>query len=304
MLEFLKDKYYNSTIGRFLIHPFIVIRNNLIPLKVLLKYRFKRSLGYSLNLNNPKSFNEKIQWLKLNDRSHLHILCADKYAVRQHVSDKIGSKHLIPLILATQDPEEVQPEKLPDYPVIIKTNHGSGGVNIIKDKTLVNWSGLRKNLRRALKNKYDYSLGEWQYQKIQPYIVIEKLLLDGRGQIPNDYKLHCFNGKVAFIQVDMDRATNHRKNIYDADWNFIDVKFNFEIGGPVERPQTLEEMIRLAEIFAKDFIYVRVDFYEVNNHIYFGELTFHPASGMGKFEPQIWDFTFGEMLKLPFNTSA
>ena len=299
MREFFKNLYYKSTLGRALIHPLIRLRNTIIPQEVLLKQRFKRMLGYSLNLSQPKSFNEKIQWLKLHDRSPLHVKCADKFAVREHIKEKIGEEYLIPLIFSAKNVDEINPDQLPDFPIIIKSNHGSGGVFIIRDKARVNWEEIKTELRKQLRQKYDDSKVEWQYSAIEPRFVIEKLLLDKAGSIPSDYKLHCLNGKVRFIQVDMDRETDHKKNLYDEEWNFIDCRFNYDNGSPVEKPAQLNKMIAIAEKLAKDFIYVRVDLYNIEDKIYFGELTFHPASGFGKFEPIEWDYKFGEMLQLP-----
>ncbi|MDO6819738.1 ATP-grasp fold amidoligase family protein [Zobellia sp. 1_MG-2023] len=270
-----------------------------IPEATVLKFRFKKMLGYSLNLDLPKTYNEKIQWLKLNDRSELHVTCADKFAVREHIEKKIGLNYLIPLINQTKKVEEINPETLPDYPVIIKTTHDSGGVLIVRDKHKIDWTDARKKLTSLLNYKYANIKSEWQYEKIEPRLVVEKLLISEDGKIPSDYKFHCFNGKVGFIQVDVDRETNHKKNLYDIDWNLIPCEFNYPIGPPVARPTTLGEMIEVAQILSKDFLFVRVDLYSVKNKVYFGELTFHPASGFGKFIPEVWDLNFGQMLKLP-----
>ncbi|MET6991009.1 ATP-grasp fold amidoligase family protein [Sediminicola arcticus] len=299
MRKFLKKIYYSTEIGKSIIDPFLILRNKIIPQEILLKIRFKRMLGYPLNLKEPKTFNEKIQWLKLHDRSSLHIKCADKYAVRKYVKEKIGEKYLIPLILKTTNVEDISPEKIPEYPVIIKTNHDSGGVSIIKNKNLINWSELRIKFQKKLNNSYGEVKGEWQYKNITPCIIIEKLLLNKQGQIPSDYKLHCFNGRLVFTDIHFERFTNHKRNLYDKDWNLINCRWVYDNGPNIPKPAVYEEMKTIAEQFAKDFIYVRVDLYVIENNIFFGELTFHAGSGNEKFIPQIWDSKFGNMLQLP-----
>ncbi|MCG2461179.1 glycosyl transferase [Flavobacteriaceae bacterium F89] len=256
-------------------------------------------LGYTLNLKNPKSLNEKAQWLKLHDRSPLHVTCADKFAVRDHIKEKIGEKYLIPLVLSTTDIEEIAPENLPDYPVIIKTNHNSGGVTIVKDKNTMDWLKIRDTLKEQLRSNYGDGKGEWQYKDIKPCIIIEKLLLDKSGNIPPDLKLHCFNGKLKFVQVDLDRAIDHKRNLYDENWSFLDCTWRYKNGRDIKKPKVFDEMVAVAEKLAQDFIYVRVDLYNLEDKIYFGELTFHTESGFGKFEPQEWDYKLGKMLQLP-----
>lgn len=299
MRNFLKKLYYNSNLGRKLIHPFLLMRNYIIPLPILLRLRFKRMVGYSLNLKAPKSLNEKTQWLKLHDRSPLHVKAADKFAVREHIKEKVGAKYLIPLVFSTTDSEDIVPDKLPDYPFIIKTNHNSGGVTIVKNKNNMDWPKIRSQLKKQLSTNYDNGKGEWQYKDIEPRIIVEKLLLDKNGNIPADIKLHCFNGKLKFIQVDLDRAIDHKRNLYDENWIFLNCIWRYKNGQQVEKPKVFDEMVAVAEKLAQDFIYVRVDLYNLENEIYFGELTFHTESGFGKFNPQEWDYKFGDMLQLP-----
>lgn len=297
--QLFTDLYYKTTFGKKLLHPLLQIRNNLIPQEKLLSTRFKRLLGYSLNLNNPRSLNEKIQWLKIHDRKDLHITCADKFKVRPYVMDKIGQQYLIPLILETQNIDEIVPENFPDYPFIIKTNHDSGGIKIIRDKNNVDWPETRKKLKVQLDYSYDTGKGEWHYLAIEPRLVIEKLLLDEEGQVPPDFKLHCMNGRVEFVQVDLDRATKHKRNLYNREWKLLPVLWRHENGKNIEKPKVFSKMIELAELLAEDFTYARVDLYNLDERIYFGEITFYPGSGCEKFIPEKWDFKFGELLNLP-----
>ncbi|WP_291871163.1 ATP-grasp fold amidoligase family protein [Maribacter sp.] len=301
MRSLIKKLADSSEFTSILIQNAIGIKNKIVPLETRLKQRFYRKLGYKLNLNNPITFNEKIQWLKLNDRSPLHTICADKYAVRTHVAKKIGEKYLVPLVFETKEVLQLTKEKMPNYPVIIKTNHDSSGGEFIWDKNKVDWKKIQNIFKKRIKINYDYGKGEWQYKNIEPCIIVEKLLIDDNGEIPSDYKLHCFNGELAFVQVDMDRSTHHKRILYDPDWNSLDCQWAYDIGYDIPKPKVFMEMKNIAKKFAEDFIYVRVDLYVIKETIFFGELTFHSDSGTGKFFPEKWDKTIGNWLKLPIN---
>ena len=214
------------------------------------------------------------------------------------MKEKIGEQYLIPLVYYTDNPADIIPENLPDFPCIIKTNHNSGGEILVKDKSKIDWESVQKNLAKSLKSNYYYMLREWQYKNIDPCIVVEKLLLDKNLNIPFDYRFHCFNGKVVVIQVDMDRYIDHKRNLYDPDWNLIDCRMRVDNGDEVERPDMLNKMISLAEVLAHDFRYVRVDLYNVGSEVYFGELTFSPVTGFMQFNPPEWDRIFGDELIL------
>jgi len=280
-----------------------LLLKRLIPEKVYLKRKFNRRLGYGLDLDNPKTMNEKIQWLKINNRSPLHTLCADKYAVRRYVKEKVGKEYLVPLVYHTENPTDIIPENLPDFPFIIKTNHDCGGNIIVRNKADTDWKNVQKLLSNKIKrNCYDISK-EWSYKNIKPCIIAEKLLLDENENIPWDYKLHCFDGKVRIISVTIDRFGNQRRNFYNENWEFQP----FVWGCPPSRekvpnlpaPKKLKEMIYIAEKLASDLLYVRVDLYDVINKIFFGEMTFYPGSGFVIFSPFEWDTKTGAMLELP-----
>ncbi len=262
-----------------------------------IKYKFKKYFGYELNLNNPKTFNEKIQWLKLYDRTPLHTKCADKFLVREYIKEKIGEEYLIPLVFQTKNIDDINLKNMPDYPVIIKPNH-SRGTFIVKDKYNFDYKKTKEKLQKELKNNFYYRTREWQYKDIEPRIVVEKLLVDENGNIPNDYKFLCMNGKVELIQVDSNRLNEHKKTLYSKDWEKQNFQFNFPMGEDVPKPKTLNTMIKLAEILSSDFIFVRVDFYTIEEKVYFGELTFHPAGGFGWFKPKEQDLILGNKLVL------
>ncbi|NYJ28036.1 ATP-grasp fold amidoligase family protein [Allomuricauda sp. ARW1Y1] len=301
MKQKIRHLYLNTSLGYVVLHPFFLFYEyglRLIPDKTLLKHKFRSSMGYDLNLKNPRTLNEKINFLKIYERHPLLTIAADKYKVRGYIKKTIGEEYLIPLVLHTKNPEDIAPENLPNYPVIIKTNHNSSGGIIVKDKSSIDWNAKRKVLAKLLRENHYYSTREWQYKDIEPRIVVEKLLTDPKGNIPDDYKLHCFNGKLVFTQVDLDRHTDHKRNLYDVNWVRIPCSWFFDNGKDVLKPFQYMKMKELAEKIAKDFTYVRVDFYNTGESIFFGELTFHPGSGYEKFNPNSFDYELGEQLDL------
>lgn len=259
---------------------------------------FRKTQGYELNLDNPTTLNEKIQWLKLHDRNPLLKSCTDKIAARQYIERKFGTKYLAPLVFHTDDPNDIHPEKLPEYPFIIKTSHSSGDAIIVMDKSKIDWKRVRRKLSRSLRINHFYRTREWQYKEIEPRLLVEKLLSDQYGAIPLDYKFHCFHGKLEFLQVDIGRHTDHRRNLYWPDWVLMDCLLAHENGSEVQKPAKFDEMRSIAETIAQEFAYVRVDFFYLGSEIIIGELTFHPGSGFEVFSPQCWDRKLGDKLIL------
>ncbi|WP_296317505.1 ATP-grasp fold amidoligase family protein [Winogradskyella sp. UBA3174] len=301
----LSDVYRKSDIGYYLLRPFFKIYVQvlkLIPDEIIVKKSFKQHMGYSLNLNNPETLNEKINWLKLYNRKELHTIVADKYKVRAYIEKKIGNQYLIPLLYHTKNYRDIKPENLPDTKFIIKTNHDSSGGLIVRDKSQINWGKARNRFKRLLKENHYYSTREWQYKNISPMLIVEKLLLHENGSIPEDYKFHCFNGKFGFVGVDLDRESNNRtRNLYDSQWNLLPCNWGRPNGRKLEKPTNYEEMIRLAETIAQDFIYVRVDFYSIRGCTFFGEITLHHSSGLKEFLQKECDYKLGKLLKLDIN---
>ncbi len=298
----VSDIYRNYDFGYYLLRPVYLLYEfglRCISDKYIIKSSFKKHMGYELDLKNPKTLNEKINWLKLYDRSSLHTLVSDKFKVREYVKEKIGSQYLIPLLYHTKDAKNISPENLPNSNFIIKTNHDSSGGVIVRNKSSIDWVKVQKRFRRLLKENHFYSTREWQYKNIEPRIVVEELLTYEDGSIPDDYKLHCFNGKFAFMMIDFDRHSERRtRNLYDKDWNLIPCNWGRPYGKKLEKPKGFDKMKKLAEKLAQDFIYARVDFYYVREKIYFGELTFHHASGFQKFYQEECDLKFGKLLNL------
>lgn len=301
MKKSIRHYYLNTNLGYYIMYPVFRIHElllRLIPDEPYIQYKFKKILGYRLNLNNPRTFNEKISFLKLHDRSAIQTVTADKYLVREFIKEKIGEEYLIPLVLQTKNVKDILPEKLPDYPVIIKTNHNSSGGIIVKNKNGVDWKAVRSKMKKLLRENYYYFSREWQYKNIEPRVIIEKLLTDSNGNIPADYKMHCFNGNLIFTQVDLDRYSDHRRNLYNVDWKRIPCRWKYENGDEVLKPKMYAKMKKLAEKIAADFTYLRVDFYSIGDSIFFGELTLHPGSGALIFYPQSYDKKFGQMLDI------
>ncbi|HLS71406.1 MAG TPA: ATP-grasp fold amidoligase family protein [Chitinophagaceae bacterium] len=268
--------------------------------KLTLKILFFIKQGYRLNLENPKTYNEKLNWLKLNYRNKLMPICADKFTVRQYVKDK-GLEHILnELYWEGFNPEDIPFDKLPNQ-FVIKVTTGSGKNIICKDKTKLNHQKTIETLRRWLSEKYLPAYGEWFYDVIRPRIIIEKLLIDENGEIPNDYKVFCFNGEPKYIAVDVGRFYEMKRNIFDIDWNF---KKGYKISFPnddiiLERPQCLEQMIQKARKLSEGFPHVRADFYIIKNKIYFGELTFTNGAGFGNVQPYSFAEEMGNLIKLP-----
>ncbi|MBT9189029.1 ATP-grasp fold amidoligase family protein [Zobellia russellii] len=308
MYNFLKQLYYNTKLGNIIIGFGIDLYIKTVPDKPYIQRAFKKSFGRKINFNNPKSLNEKINWLKLYDRTPLHTQCADKYAVRDYVKSKIGEEFLVPLYLQTEDVTQINENTINKRPCIIKTNHDSGGGIFVTEETNINWAGVRDSLKDRMSKNYFRTSREWQYKKIKPCIIVEQLLMDKNGNIPMDYKLHCFNGNVRMIQVDMGRGTDHHhRNWYDVNWNREPYKWSSPKGNgkytdpsieDAEKPKTLEKMILLSQKLSEPFAYVRVDWYDIDGVLFFGELTFHHDGGLQPILPKEWDYTLGKELNI------
>jgi hypothetical protein len=285
-------------------------RNRIISDSKSISISYRRAFGVKPDLKNPKTLNEKIQWLKLHDRTDLHTLCADKYKVREYVKNKIGSQYLIPLLYETKNVDDIKPENLPDTPFIIKTNHDSSGGIIVKDKNAENWESIRERLRILLKSNYYINSKEWQYKNIERRIIVEELLVSKESIAPYDYKVHCFNKKSITIQVDIDRHDQHKRNWYSTDWkrepfHWSSLKANNKRTIPadfeIKRPEYLDKLLLLSEKLCEDFIYARADWYIIEEKIYFGEISYHHDGGLHPIVPKEWDLKLGQKLKLPID---
>ena len=276
------------------------IKENIKFREEIIKIQFKEGTGYELNLENPKTFNEKLQWLKLYYHNPLMTKCADKYLAREYIKEKIGEEYLIPLIGAWDKVEDIDFDSLPEQ-FVLKVNWGSGQNIIVKDKSKLDIADAKNRLNEWLKpfsNHYYYSY-EWCYKNIEPKIICEKYIEQMDGNL-YDYKVFYFNGNSHYIQIDVDRYTNHTRCFYNLNWEkqiFTTLYPLYSMN--IEKPKYLNLMIELSNKLCQGFYHVRVDWYVINNKLYFGELTFTHGNGIEKFMPQEYDYKFGELLKLP-----
>lgn len=282
------------------------IHYNLPPEKYeeALKIRFKLTTGENLDLENPKTFAEKIKWLILYDSTPIKTRLADKYLVRNWIKEKIGEQYLIPLLGVWDNFDEIDFDTLPNQ-FVLKTNHGSGMNLVVKDKSKLDMDAARKKFNQWLQTNYAFYFLELHYMNIPPKIIAEKYM-EEQGFL-NDYKLMCFGGEVKFLYVNTERVSDpngngdHRLTSFTKDWEKMPVILIPDYkpsDRDIPRPKNLDQMIHLAEILSKGFAFVRVDFYEVKDHVYFGEMTFTPDGGYRPI-PEEFGYEMGSWIQLP-----
>ena len=272
---------------------------NVLPDKIFLKMRYKTIFHKKLNLKNPQTFNEKLQWLKLYDRNPNYCNMVDKYEVRAYIADKIGGQYLIPCLGIWDTPDEIDYDKLPDK-FVLKCTHDSGSVMICDKKTL-DKNKINTYFSEKIKKNMFWWGREWPYKDLKGRIIAEQFMTDESGEL-RDYKFMCFNGELKCTFVCSDRFSGKGLHVtfFDKEWNVMPFERNHPaVKEGLPKPKMYDEMVRLAEILSKGIPFVRVDFYEVNGQIYFGELTFFPGNGMEAFQPEEWDYRLGEWIKLP-----
>ena len=273
-----------------------------VPSKSMLKLQYRIKTGRNLNLKNPERFTEKLQWYKLYYRNAIMHRCVDKLQVRDYIKDKGLEDILVTLYGYYANIEQVDFDSLPEQ-FVIKTTNGGGGLNVAvvtdKKKFLESEDKTKLIAKPSLKNSGGR---EWAYYGLEPGIIVEELLVNTEKPEAgvNDYKFFCFNGKVECIVVDIDRYIGHKRNFYDASWNNLDVISDCEATDrEIPMPENFELMKQIAEKLSEDFPFVRVDLYNINGKIYFGELTFYPWSGYVQYTPDWFDFELGEKFVLP-----
>jgi hypothetical protein len=263
-----------------------------------IKKRFVKRHGYELNLEDPRTFSDKIQWLKVYGNLEQYARFVDKYTVKEFVKKMVGEKFIIPTIGIYEKVSDINFNVLPKS-FVIKATHGSHWNIIVKDKQRINQGSLIKEMEGWLKLNYYLKGGEPQYKNVQRRIIIEKYIEDLSGDL-KDYKFFCFNGVPRYIQVDVDRFTDHQRDIYNLDWEKVPFKLVCKnVSHPVPKPEKLEQMIEISRTLSQSFPFVRVDLYYTNGRIYFGELTFTPHSGLGRIIPNDYDYKMGKWIKLP-----
>lgn len=277
--------------------------NFLFPDKLYLTLLFRLKMGYWMDWKHPKTYNEKLNWLKLYDRKPEYTTMVDKYAVKEYVANIIGREYIIPTLGVWDSPEDIDWDSLPQK-FVLKTTHGGGnsGVVICKDKSTIDLKTVKKQLSRAMGQNIYKESREWPYKNVDKKIIAEEYLEDSVTNELRDYKFFCFNGDVKYLFV----ATGRQKyeepffNFFDENYNSLD----FQQGHPrsedlPSKPLCFDEMKVVASKLSKGLKQVRIDLYEVNGKVYFGEITFFHFAGVVPFNPNEWDYKFGEMIRLP-----
>lgn len=266
-----------------------------------IKRRFRLEMGYELKLDEPETFNEKIQWLKLHDRDPLYTVIVDKYLAKKYASLVIGEKYLIPTLGVWEHFEDIDFDKLPNS-FVLKTTHDSKGVVIVRDKNTFAKKKAQKFLNHHLKINFYDQTREWPYKYVTPRIIAEKYMGDDDNQVIDDYKVLCFEGEAKLIELHQGRfSSNHFQDFYTVDWERTEIRQAGLDNAPdiADRPALLDEMIEKSQIFAHDFHLLRVDWYMVGGQLYLGELTFYDASGFDGFDRIEDDRMLGSWIKLP-----
>ena len=301
-----KNKF-SSKLKKAIDDPLIIIVWFLFRFKFLLSDRlclnllFYSRFGKRLDLKNPKTFSEKLQWLKLYDRKSEYTLMVDKYEVKKYVANIIGEEYIIPTIGVWNTFDDIDFNKLPEQ-FAIKCTHDSGGVVICRDKSKLDIKAARRKINKLLRHNYYYDLREWPYKNVKPRILIEKYMVDESGFELKDYKFFCFNGKVRYCQIIAGRQSKTTIDFYDTEWchqDFQEPEVYPHSDVKQKAPLNFKQMIQIANLLCQDMPFVRIDLYNINGRIFWGEITFTPTSGLGGFSPSVWDYKFGELIKLP-----
>lgn len=276
----------------------------LFPDSIYLTIQFYLRMGYPLNLDNPQTFSEKLQWLKLYNRNPLYTTLVDKYAVKEYVVKIIGEKHIIPTIGVWDSPKQIEWDSLPKK-FVLKTTHGGGsnGVVVCANKDDIDKASLVKKLTLSLKQDIYNDFREWPYKFVPKRIIAEKFMSQNDGSSLIDYKFFCFNGVPRFVYVSQN-VPGYKRSIsafLSTNWELLPFKKksdSFSTTCPI-KPRQFHEMLDIARKLANNIPFVRVDLYEINDIVYFSELTFYPSSGMQPIQPIEWDIQLGELLVLP-----
>lgn len=273
---------------------------NFLPDKIYLKIRFYLEMGKKLDLKNPQTFNEKLQWLKLYDRNPEYTKMVDKYEVRKYIAEKIGEEYLIPLLGVWDSFDEIDFDKLPDQ-FVLKCNHDSGGLVICRDKSKLDIEAARKKINKSLKRDFFKITREWPYKDVKPRIIAEKYMSDSDGKFI-DYKFFCFNSFVHNVMVCVDRELGDTKfYFFDKNWDLLRLNKrgkNAPENFSLPKPENMEKMFEIASILSKGTVFSRIDLYNTDGKIYFGEITFFPSSGFDANLLEETDHLFGDLTKI------
>ena len=281
-----------------------IIAHKIVTDEIMSKVYFKIVLGKTLNLKEPKTFNEKLQWLKLYDRKPEYTKMVDKVEAKKYAASIIGEDHIIPTLAVYNRVEDIDFDVLPNQ-FVLKCTHDSGGIVICKDKATLDKRAAVKKLRNGLKKNFYYINREWPYKNVKPRIIAEQYMTDKKTGELRDYKFFCFDGEVKALFVASERQVKGREtkfDFFDEDYNHLLIINGHPNASVVpEKPSCFDEMKEIACKLSKGMHHIRVDLYEMNGKVYFGEMTFFHWSGIVPFEPQKWDFEFGRWITLPTN---
>jgi len=273
---------------------FMLRMMQLCPDRVFNTMIFLMKLKYLPHFKKPRSLNEKINFIKLYSQNKLRETVADRIKVRSYVVDKNTGCDIIKLLWEGKNLDIDSYQNLPTK-FVVKANHGSGMVKII-NKNTTSYKELKSEINQWLEYDYGKLTRQWVYKNLEKKFIVEEFIEFGGEDLP-DYKFFCFNGKVNLIQVDLDRFNGHKRNLYDKNFNLLDVRYIYENGEKIPKPELLDKAIHIAERLSEDFDFIRVDLYILNNKIYFGEMTNTPENGMGSFYPKSYDFYLGSKIK-------
>lgn len=285
-------------IGIYLLHKTAI----LFPDKLYLKLLFRLHMGYWMDFDNPITFNEKLQWLKLYNRQPEYTTMVDKYAVKKYVANIIGDEYIIPTLGVWNSVDDIDFDSLPNQ-FVLKCTHDSGGIVICPDKSKLDINTAKTKLKVGLKRDYYPQTREWPYKDVPHRIIAEQYMVDESGYELKDYKFFCFDGEPMALFIASDRGNLSEETKFD----FFDMDFNFlpftnghpNATKPVLKPKSFEEMKVLARKLSRNMPHARIDFYDVNGQIYFGEITFFHYSGIVPFNPIEWDYKFGKWINIP-----
>lgn len=287
---------------RKILNKYVYFKRHIMSPEKIIPGVFYKRVGYYPNLRNPQTFNEKLQWLKLNCHNPQYTQLVDKSSVKDYVASIIGEQYIIPTLGVWDKFEQIDFDKLPNQ-FVLKCTHDSGGLVICKDKKSFDLDFAKKKIKKSLETDYYYLGFEWPYKDVKHRIIAEKYMEDSETGEMRDYKFYVFNGEVKILKLATDRDVNSGEvnmDFYDMDFNHLPFRRGHNNASKtLSKPSQFELMKQLAEKLAKGIPFVRVDFYEVNGNVFFGEMTFFPASGWVAFEPQEWDYKLGSWLKLP-----
>lgn len=284
---------------------YIVIKKTIkraIPDSLFLKMKYFKTFHELLNLKNPKTFNEKLQWLKLYNRNPLYTTLVDKYEVKEYVSKLIGQEYIIPTLGVWNHFDDINFAELPQQ-FVLKCTHDSGSVVLCENKHNFDKKAAKDKLETSLRQNYYYGGREWPYKNVVPRIIAEEYIeaLGGKSELL-DYKFMCFNGKhkCTFTCTERFSGDGLKVTFFDQQWNMMEFERHYPKSKKnIAQPSQYNRMVELAETLSQNIPFARIDFYEVNDKIYFGEITLFPGSGFEEFTPKEWDFTLGSWIELP-----